>query len=233
MVAISTPIEAVNEPTQKEEYMAFRDFDTTTLHKKFQLTRIRNYPLLDDWLLTPFEVSKDVANQLEQLREKIDFYGAYYNEAELKWHFLNPLIELVDYNTEHYHIFNERTLAGEVAGVKMRGTVNLVVAAGKFTPEAPYFFLHEYKKEKGTFDDVLAQLLSAMLVAQKINDNSKPVYGCYLIGRLWHFVILKNRDYIVSTGYVASDPQHIRNIYTALVNMKTIIETELIGENNK
>jgi glutathione peroxidase-family protein len=55
-----------------------------------------------------------------------------------------------------------------------------MLAAGYFEPKAPFFFLQEYKKEKGTADDVIGQLLSAMLVAQNINNNNKPLYGCRL-----------------------------------------------------
>ena len=224
MVAISTAL----EPIQKEEYVAFRDFDTPTLHKKFGLKRTKESILLDKWLNTPVKMSNNTATQLEELRERIDFYGTYYNEAELKWNFLTPLIELVNYRTDKYHVFNERILTAEVDGIKIRGAVDLIIATGNFAPEAPYFFIHEYKKEKGTPNDIIAQLLSAMLVAQRLNDNDKPMYGCYLLGRYWHFVVLNQKEYTISHGHIASAKPGISEIYTALVNMKTIIETELI-----
>lgn len=224
MVAISTPL----DPITKEEYMAFRDFSTSELNRRFQLNRIKNDPILQRWLTTPVEIDQPTQEKLETLRDEVDTYGLFYNEAMLKWFFLVPLISLINYRTEHYRSFVETPLQGEVEGLKMRGTVDFMVAAGTIDPTAPYFFLHEYKKEKGTPDDVLAQLLSAMLVAQQLNGNGKPVYGCYLIGRLWHFVVLNGKEYSISQGNIASTTQGITEIYTTLVNMKTIIETELI-----
>ena len=219
MVAIST---------QQEEYMAFRDFSTPDLINRFNIKRIMKDPILQCWLTMPVEIAESTQTKLEELRDEVDTYELFYNQATLEWFFLIPLLRLVNYRTEHYRSFVEMPLRGEVEGVKMRGTVDFMVAAGEIEPTAPYFFLHEYKKEKGTADDVLAQLLSAMLVAQERNDNGKPIYGCYMIGRLWHFVVLNKKEYSISQGNIASTTQGITEIYTALVNMKKIIETELI-----
>jgi hypothetical protein len=40
-----------------------------------------------------------------------------------------------------------------------------------------------------------------MLAAQAINQDDQPVYGVYVIGRLWYFVALLGREYAISLPY--------------------------------
>ena len=223
MVAIKKTIE-----TTKPEYMAFRNLSTQYLTNTFKIKRIRKSPLLQEWLSMPYEVPKSVKKELEQLRDKLDIYGYYYNEGELKWKFLNPLIRLVDYDeVEEYDTYIERTIQAKVEGENLRGIVDFILASGDIEPSAPFFFIQEYKKEKGTADDVIGQLLSAMLVAQKLNSNGKPIYGCYVVGRFWFFVVLIGKEYAITSGHIASNTD-IFTIYGMLVNMKKIIKEKLL-----
>ncbi|MEM9847971.1 MAG: hypothetical protein AAF847_08775 [Bacteroidota bacterium] len=108
----------------------------------------------------------------------------------------------------------------------LKGRVDLILADGDYEPHAPFFFIHEYKKEKGTADDVIAQLLSAMLVAQELNEDEQSLYGCYVIGRLWFFVVLEGKTYSISSGHIASNDD-IFAIYGMLMNVKKIINDKL------
>ena len=220
MVAFATDL------LNKEEYMSFKDYATHILQEEFGLKWVEN-PLLEKWLDTPVNIAEDTRTKLEQLRKDAVKRSAFLNEAELRFYLIDPIIRLAGLVTEEYRPFLERTLVGEVDGKKMRGKVDLIIAKGDIHPQAPYLFIHEYKKEQGSSNDVVAQLLAAMLVAQSANDNQKPVYGCYLIGKLWHFVILDQRNYCISDGHVASSDD-IFEIYQGLVNMKSIIEKELL-----
>ena len=85
----------------------------------------------------------------------------------------------------------------------------------------PYFFIHEYKQEtkKGS-SDPKGQLLSELLVAQAKNDIKNPVYGCYVVGRSWFFVILHNKEYAVSRAYDASQA----DIYTIIAILRKVKE---------
>lgn len=207
--------------------MAFKDLSTQYILNKFNLKRVKKCQTLQDWLDAPFEISDSIRNELEILRNRLDDEGLFYNEEELKWKFLGPLINLVDYYNQPYNVFIDRTIKGEIDGKKIGGRVDFMLATGAYDPSAPYFFIHEYKKEKGTADDPLGQLLGGMLVAQKLNDNGKPLYGCYLIGRYWHFVVLDNREFAVTSGHVGSNDD-IFEIYGMLVKIKTIIKEQLL-----
>ena len=210
------------------DYLAFRDISTQYLITTFQLKRIKKSPSLEEWLNMPYDISPEIKQKLSVLRDKLDMYGAYYNEGELKWKFLNPLINLVDYEDEQYDTFIERTIQAEVEGKKLRGVVDFILATGDFEPAAPFFFIHEYKKEKGSTDDVIGQLLSAMLVAQQLNKKDQPIYGCYVIGRFWFFVVLTGKEYAISSGHVASN-NDLFSIYGMLLNMKKIIKEKLLA----
>jgi hypothetical protein len=102
---------AAKETTENTKYMDFKDISTEYLSTTFKLNRTRHSPLLQEWLNMPFNLTEETKHELILLRDELDFYGIYYNEGELKWKFINPLIRLVNYNDpEQYNIFIERTI---------------------------------------------------------------------------------------------------------------------------
>lgn len=98
-------------------------------------------------------------------------------------------------------------------------------AKGWESPMQPYFFLHEYKQEEKK-GDARAQLLAAMLVAQVINGAEKPVYGVYLIGASWRFVVLLGKSYAVKR-FDATEEEDILRIFQMLLWIKVYIKNEL------
>lgn len=96
------------------------------------------------------------------------------------------------------------------------------MASGTQSPKQPFFFIHEYKKQLDTSNDPLGQLLAAMVAAQKLNQSSHPIYGAYIIGRHWYFVILDGILYSESFAYDATKEEIIA-IVKILRHTKTII----------
>jgi len=105
---------------------------------------------------------------------------------------------LVDYNQKNSQAFFERTFEVKVNNDVLKGNVECVIARGKRSPKAPYFCLHEYKKEIDSSNDPLGQVLIAMVAAQLINQDEEPVYGVYIVGRLWHFLVLHEKKYCLN-----------------------------------
>jgi len=66
-----------------------------------------------------------------------------------------------------------------------------------------------------------------MIAAQILNKNEQPLYGAYIIGRYWHFVLLDGMEYAVHAGMNAVTDECF-DIYQALRNTKRIIEEELL-----
>lgn len=63
----------------------------------------------------------------------------------------------------------------------------------------------QYKPQTGVKNDPQGQLLAAMLVAYHENTPSSPVFGLYVIGRHWFFVVLDGLQYAVSRAYDATE----------------------------
>lgn len=102
-----------------------------------------------------------------------------------------------------------------------------MVATGKANPKQPFFFLQEFKPQKGAKCDPLAQVLTAMLVARELNSaqrpKQEPLYGSYIIGRDWFFVMLLEQQYVVSRSF-DSTQEDIYRIIAILRRMKHYIE---------
>nr|VFJ67945.1 MAG: hypothetical protein BECKDK2373C_GA0170839_11736 [Candidatus Kentron sp. DK] len=146
-----------------------------------------------------------------------------WNEEELKVYFIVPLLNVVDFEQGRYKPFLSRELSLVYGEEKVSGYVDFMVAAGGRSPKKPYFFIHEYKKEYDSSNDPLGQLMIAMVVAYKCNDDGHPVHGAYVMGRYWHFTVLEGNTYSVHTGFNAAD-REIDDIFGTLKNTKNIIE---------
>lgn len=207
--------------------MAFSDWTTQELEDTFHLNRLRKCTILDEWLHMEYDVSEKVQQELEVLREDLEIYAPFWNEMELRLYFIGPLLNMVNYRTDKYQAFAERSISVKKDEFLLKGNIDLMVASGKYEPKQPFFFFHEYKKEKGTADDPIGQVLSAMLAGQKLNEYKHPVYGTYVIGRNWFFIVLKEQEYCLSNVYAASTDKII-DIYRILNNLKIIIERDLL-----
>jgi len=179
-----------------------------------------------DWLSAEIVLTPDEEKNISFLRDYLFDNVDIWNEEELKYYFLGPLMLQVNYQTEHYRSFLKRTLTATINDITISGIVDMMIAKGKLNPHQPYFCLHEYKREKGKDSDPLGQLLVEMLAAQTENKTQHPVYGIYIIGRMWVFVVLEGNLYSVSDGYIATKDD-IFQIFSILKKLKVLIEKVL------
>ena len=177
----------------------------------------------------------DFPNHLKsQFQELIDFaipQIAYWTEQELALKYISPIINSVKYFGENYNTFADRTFGYDFGNLKLSGAMDYLVSGGQKEPTVPYFCLHEYKKEQNFEGDPLGQLLAEMLVAQALNRDAKTgfetIYGCYIVGRNWFWVILKDKEYAVSRAYDSTRIGDLSEIYLILVKIKYIIEDHI------
>ena len=88
--------------------------------------------------------------------------------------------------------------------------------------------MQEYKPKKNPSGDPLGQLLIAMLATQQLNnDTEKPLVGCFIVGQLWAFVVLKGKNYAISSDYDATDEQKLSAIIGILKKIKTMYEIRI------
>ena len=101
-----------------------------------------------------------------------------------------------------------------------------LIASGFREPDMPYFCLHEYKRSVENQGSPDAQVLAAMLVAREQNQNKLPIYGLFVIGVDWNFIVLNQNEYCISKTYHGDD-EEIFVIFKIIKALKQIIHTEL------
>lgn len=202
----------------------FAQWTQAELARCFGLHKHAALPELNSWLAEAVELPDDTKRLLQHLRGELEQRGDSWNEEELKLSFIGPLIALVDYNTDDIGFFAGRTLTATIGDYELCGVPDGLVARGIFEPEKPYFCLHEYKRELGQDRDPRGQVLAAMLTAQKRNEDNVPIYGAYVLGRIWFFLVLCGCDYAVSNSYSATKDE-ILDIYRILSGLKKLIST--------
>jgi hypothetical protein len=191
------------------------------VQEAFNLTRHYEHKLWKDF--ENFTLSQQHQHYLaiEELRQQLLKYVDTWNEDELKFLFISPLINLVNYKSDNYKIFTQRPMSVKYHenSKTTSGKVEFMLARGIQTPKIPFFFLHEYKQENRKNNDPLGQLLIAMVAAQIQNADNHILYGCYVSGRNWFFVVLDGREYAVSNAYNAAD-NDIYQIFAILLWFK-------------
>ena len=216
----------VRKPRDK----SFKDWLYEEVEIAFGLTRLRTMPLLAE--LEPIDLATDHHHRetLEKYRlELFDFIDTW-NEDEYKFLFIGPYFKLIDFNTPYFKVFTQRPMSVKYDNdtKTTSGNVEFMLAKGKQKPQKPHFFLHEYKPEKNRDNDPLGQLLIAMVAAQKINEDEKPIYGIYVNGRNWFIVGLIGKNYAVSLAHDVTSSD-IFKLYAILVLIKKRMENMYQG----
>ncbi len=209
---------------EPKEIKTFRYCTTEWITETFGLKRKDEMTFLTDWLETSKQIlvsefEKSVLLYYQKvLHNKVDDWF----ETELAEHFIGPVVSLVDFNTDKFSSFADRPLKAEFEDVILNGNPDLMVCTGMRTPRQPYFCFHEYKKSIEDQGDPKGQLLAAMLAAQSVNQNKIPVYGIYVMGKIWHFVVLKEKEYSITEGHNALKLE-LFEIFQLLKRLKEII----------
>ncbi len=204
----------------------FSDWTQQQLELTFGLAMEPELPSLKSWLTDGKNVQASESEKvtLGPLRKKLLFHVNGWNEEEIKLFFIGQLLSLVDFEGKGYSSFAGRSLRAEIDDHELSGIADGMIATGRLEPISPYFCLHEYKPEKGKDVDPIGQVLSAMMVAQHLNADKKPMYGAYILGRLWFFLVLEaNRKYAVSLAHDATS-EDIFEIFGILAALKKRIE---------
>jgi hypothetical protein len=152
--------------------------------------------------------------------------GDDWNEVELENKFISPLIILSKIDNERFSYFLARELATTIGEYELLGKVDGMIASGFRSPKKPFFCLKEYKRQTDPDGDPRGQCLIAMLVAQHLNQNQQPIYGCYVIGKLWHFMVLEGKEYAISSGLLCTNDE-IFAIFRIIKGLKYLIEKQL------
>ena len=62
-----------------------------------------------------------------------------------------------------------------------------------------------------------------MLVGQAQNKEHEIMYGCYIVGRLWYFMVLQGKEFAVSKDYSATHEDDIFEIVKILKALRNLL----------
>jgi hypothetical protein len=209
----------------RKHIKSFKDWQYEEVEQAFGLTRLRTLPFLEEIKkLSMPDNHKDRATLEKYRLELFDFIDTW-NEDEYKFLFIGPYFKLVDFSSPYFKVFTQRPMSVTYDNdtKTTSGNVEFMLARGKQIPQKPHFFLHEYKPEKNRDNDPLGQLLIAMVAAQKINQDDKPIYGIYVNGRNWFIVAFENKKYAVSLAFDVTS-NDIFDLYAVLDAIKHKME---------
>lgn len=204
----------------------FRDCTLDTLDEALGMHQVRAHPILDDWLQCAYTPSPFENEYLTGLQKTLVLGVDSWNEVELENKFISPLIVFVDFDNEQFAYFLERDLQATIGDYTLLGRVDGMIASGFRNPRQPYFCLTEYKKQLDPTGDPAAQALAAMLAAQELNQHKHPVYGSYIVGRNWFFLVLVGNQYCISQNYSATKDE-LWDIFRILHGLKQMIFAQI------
>ena len=188
------------------------------------------YPTLKNWLnIQPAMLTASETELFDSILEDASKNIRSWHEEELKMQFIAFVLRLGHLkNNGNYSMYFERTISATIKGHFLKAKTDFMLAKGILDkPQKPYFHFQEWKPQKNPTGDSMAQLLEAMLIAQEINGNTKPVYGCEVVGKSWVFVVLEGDTYCASKTYDCTEKDELLQIIAILRHFKHILETKL------
>lgn len=210
----------------------FGQWKRQALEDKFGIHQVDVLPELTEWVEAVSVEAPDefVVHNLKKLRKDVLRKYWDFNEWELVVKVIGRIIQEVNFDGLNVRSFALRELKSTVEGEDLVGKPDWMVASGSQEPKKPYFFLQEHKKSFDNEGDPIGQCLAAMLVGQALNQgNPELMYGGFIVGNSWYFMILKGKQYSISVPYSITDEEDLFHIYQILKTLKIRIFT-MLGE---
>ncbi len=205
---------------------SFETWEYEEVENTFGMKRVFELPALTDWLNSSTnDIDETMKHFLMGIQKRLIVNADAWNEDEFKMFFIAPLLSQMPLEIEDFKPFTQRTISAKFPelDLEVSGKVEFVIARGKQRPKQPYFFLHEYKQERRRENDPLGQLLISMVAARQNNEKKTPLFGCFVVGRDWFFVVLEEQTYSVSLAYDATKNHELYQIVASLSAMPDIV----------
>jgi hypothetical protein len=191
----------------------FKDWTLDKIDDTFGTTQVRRLPLLEELLAFEYQADDYETRYLSNLSENyLSLGGDDWNEVELENKLISPVIVFSGIETRQFVYFLERELSVTIGEYELSGRVDGMIATGYRNPKIPYFCLNEYKRQTDPNGNPQGQALIAMIAAQALNNNKnrnadRPIFGSYIIGRNWYFMVLVGKEYAISKDFSCVDDE--------------------------
>jgi hypothetical protein len=199
------------------------------LERRFGLEPVFVLPALNEWLDAALSLNDLEHAEANELRELLTLNVGHWNEQELSLHFIGPIFSLVKFTVVgKMNLFAQRPISAQVPDrennlILLSGRPDGLLASGFRSPDMPFFCFQEYKREKDPDGDPAGQCLAAMLAGQVLNSRpDEPLYGCYVVGQNWYFLILTGKQYSQSPAFSAATDE-VFFILGVLKQLKALI----------
>lgn len=193
------------------------DWFELRLHKQY------NNTTLDTWLASDAEIFPYEVQSVQILRSALADNSEHWNEQSLSLHYIGPMFSFAQFTMPYrFNLFAHSNLEAVVNDIKLFGRVDEMVATGFREPKIPYFAFNEYKRQTDPNGDPAGQCLAAMLAGQALNDKKETVYGCYVIGATWYFMVLEGKHYAMSNSFDGRDIDEALQILRILKAFKEV-----------
>ena len=119
-------------------------FSQITLEELKSLVTIKinfDNSIFDDWFNSDIKIEKDIEEFLFQLLKEESFLLRYYNEEDLKLHFLSQIFNHIKFTVRDKNIrfYSEEQLIYKNDRFILKGTPDFFIAKGLRVAEIPYF----------------------------------------------------------------------------------------------
>jgi len=195
----------------------------------FDIQKVEELPVLTNWLSADNELNTSEKEYLTIIKKDTLKFANGWNEQELFGGMIGPILSVGQLNTDRFHLFAQRELTADIGEIRLTGKVDGLLATGFQRPKKPFFCLNEYKKSFEFRGEPIGQCLAAMLVSHTINNDNNPIYGIFIVGKAWYFLVLENNKYAISPEYDATK-NDIFEIPKILKKLKTIVNAILDAE---
>ena len=201
----------------------FSECSLISLEKLFGLEALDECPALQAWLTSEADISDWERTNLEYFRQLLRHNAHNWNEIELIEYLIAPLFALIDFNTDYFKMFAERRITAVVGAYELYGEPDTLIAKGTYTPKTPYFCFNEYKRIEDAKGDALGQVLAEMLAAHSLNPQNIPIYGVYVVDKVWYFLVLHDNAYCITEGHYAAHETDLADIFRILKALKVML----------
>lgn len=193
----------------------------------FGLQEVASLSALSEWIESTPPLTSNQLSFLSTVQSIARRFEHIWTPTERSLSFIYPMFNAVKYGSTNYRGFAARNCRLTAEGLNITGKVDFCVGTGKAQPKEVYFLFHQYDPAGGQLYDPRTQLIASMLAVRqrKVNQHElTPVYGCYVIGQSWFFVVLQGDRYATSLAYNSTRPEQLRTAFNALAQVKIYIE---------
>jgi len=204
------------------QYSKIRDSDLESL---VDIEKNLDKSVFQSWFESSITIDDSVEALFVELIKDNELLMDSYSEEDLKVNFLVPVLNKVHFKSfkDNVRDFYELPLRYETEHFIFNGSTDFVVSSGLVKSKTPYFFIQEFKRSE-EYGNPRPQLLAELISAVELN-HWLSIKGAYIIGAMWHFVILEKLgehkyQYFVSQNFDSLRLDDLKAIYKHLLFVK-------------